>query len=88
MYVGSKPEGGVLMEGPRPNDTAKASEEGTWINDPMDEWKKEMEELDKETIPRWFEDHLVDDHKGITDSPFLQEKLDRKLLKRAQKPNT
>jgi hypothetical protein len=56
--------------------------------DPLRVWENEMARLDTEAIPRWFEDHLIADHKGITDSPFLQEKLDRKLLKRAQKPNT
>jgi len=50
-------------------------------------WKDQMEISDSNLIPRWFEDHLENDHGGVSLSSELQNKYNDKKTLRATKPS-
>lgn len=53
---------------------------------PTKAWGEQMTQSDSTLIPRWLEDHIKDDHGGLTDNPQLQAKYDAKVLLRSQRP--
>jgi len=62
------------------------AKETAWdVADPMRKWKRTMQETDA-GMPRYFEDHLRDDHDGVAGNEFLQGKYDAKKALRLEKP--
>jgi len=49
-------------------------------------WKESMSQSDQTMMPRWLEDHIQDDHGGISGNATLQKKYNDKKTLRGKKP--
>ena len=64
----------------------RKKEDKKWERErPMREWLQEIRATDAD-MPRWMEDHISDDHGGVTGNPYQQDKYDKKRKIRARKP--
>lgn len=52
----------------------------------MESWTTAIEKSDSTMIPRWLEDHIEQDHGGVTAAPDLQGRYNAKKALRAQQP--
>ena len=53
---------------------------------PINDWLAEIAATDAK-MPRYLEDHIRDDHGGVTSCPVLQASYDEKVETRLRKPS-